>query len=86
MALTSGQVTVNNTAVQVDGASVNPIHLHIHNPDNTKDIYLGDETVTALTGMVLPKLDSIEITIYPGNRLFAIAPAGGVLHYLKQDL
>lgn len=85
MSLTSGQLVVNSTPVQIDGASFNPIHLHIHNPDNTKDIYIGGHDVTTSTGMVLPKQASMQVTLFPGNRLFAVAPAGGTLHYLKQD-
>lgn len=85
MALTSGQMTVNSTPAQIDGASFNPIHLHIHNPDNTKNIYIGGPDVTSSNGMILPKQDSLEIILMPGNRLFAVAPNGGTLHYLKQD-
>lgn len=87
MALTSGQVTVGTAATQIDGASVNPIHLHIHNPENTKNIFLGNYEVTTASGLKLQGLDSMEITIFPGNSLYAISDNNNAfIHFLKQDM
>jgi hypothetical protein len=87
MALTSGTVSVGTVATLIDGASSsNPVHLHIHNNDNTDNLYIGDSTVTTATGLVLTKLDSFEIHLRPGNRLYAIsAKTGHVVSYIKQD-
>ena len=87
MALTSGTVSVGTAATLIDGASSsNPVHLHIHNNDNTDNLYLGDSTVTTTTGLVLTKLDSFEIYLRPGNRLYATSSkAGHIISYIKQD-
>jgi hypothetical protein len=87
MALTSGTVAVGTAATLIDGIpSSNPVHLHIHNNDNTDNLYLGDSTVTTATGLVLTKLDSFEIILRPGNRLWAVSSkAGHVISYIKQD-
>jgi hypothetical protein len=87
MALTSGTVTVGTAATLIDGVpSSNPVHLHIHNNDNTDNLYLGDSGVTTATGLVLTKLDSFEIYLRPGNRIYAVSSKGGhVLSYIKQD-
>jgi len=87
MALTSGTVAVGTAATLIDGIpSSNPVHLHIHNNDNTDNLYLGDSTVTTATGLVLTKLDSFEIILRPGNRLWAVSSKGGhVISFIKQD-
>jgi hypothetical protein len=87
MALTSGTVSIGTVATLIDGASSsNPIHLHIHNNDNTDNLYLGDSTVTTSTGLVLTKLDSFEIHLRPGNRLYATSSKEGhIISYIKQD-
>lgn len=87
MALTSGTVSVGTAATLIDGASSsNPVHLHIHNNDNTDNLYLGDSTVTTTTGLVLTKLDSFEIYLRPGNRLYATSSkTGHIISYIKQD-
>lgn len=87
MSLTSGTVSVGTAATLIDGvASANPIHLHIHNQDNTDAVYLGGPTVTTSDGLMLQKLDDLEITLRPGNQIYAISgKTGHVISYIKQD-
>ena len=87
MAITTGQVTVNTTRIQIDGQSPNPSRLRIHNMDNTKILYIGDENVTIANGLALQKLDSIEITLNPGESVFAISETGThLISWLRQTL
>lgn len=76
MAITSGQITVGTSAVQIDGCSANPSSIHIHNNDNTNDLFLGNGSVTTSNGLRLQKLDSIEIILNPGESLYAISAGG----------
>jgi hypothetical protein len=85
MAITSGQQTIGETRQLVDGISPNPSRLHIHNLDNTKVIFLGNENVTVANGFALQKLDSIELTINPGESLYAVTESGThVISWLRQ--
>ena len=86
--ITSGQVTVGTaTPVQIDGSSVNPIYLTVHNNDNTKVLYLGGETVSTTTGLKLLKEETLQFTINPGEALFAISANGDhVLSWLRQTV
>jgi plastocyanin domain-containing protein len=85
MAITSGQQTISATAQLVDGISPNPSRLHIHNMDNTKVIYLGNGSVTVANGLGLQKLDSIELTLNPGESLYAISDGGNhLISWLRQ--
>ena len=86
MALTSGQVTVNSAAIQIDGSSSNPVKLHIHNNDNTKSLFLGDKNVTISTGFILLKLDSLEVILNPGESIYAISDAPHLMSFLKQSM
>jgi hypothetical protein len=85
MAITSGQQTIGTSAQLVDGISPNPSRLHIHNMDNSVDLYLGNNTVTTTTGLRLEKLDSIELVMNPGESLYAISSAGThTISWLRQ--
>lgn len=83
--ITSGQVTVGTTPVQIDGTSVSNFKLHIHNMDNTDTLYIGGPDVTINNGLGLVKLDSIELECYPSETVFVVAAkAGHLISYLKQ--
>ena len=86
--ITSGQVTVGTaTPVQIDGSSVNPIYLTIHNNDNTKVLYLGGTGVSTTTGLVLLKEETLQFTINPGEALYAISGNGNhVISWLRQTV
>jgi hypothetical protein len=85
MAITSGQQTIGTSAQLVDGISPNPSRLHIHNMDNSVNLYLGNDTVTTTTGLRLEKLDSIELVMNPGESLYAVSSAGThTISWLRQ--
>lgn len=87
MALTSGVVAVGTAATLIDGtASSNPIHLHIHNNDNSDAVYIGGPDVTTANGLTLIKLDSVDFILRPGNRVYAISTkTNHNISYIKQD-
>jgi hypothetical protein len=87
MALTSGVVAVGTAATLIDGtASSNPIHLHIHNNDNSDAVYIGGPDVTTANGLTLIKLDSVDFILRPGNTVYAISTkTGHNVSYIKQD-
>lgn len=83
--ITSGQTTVGTAATLIDGLEVNPFRIHLHNNDNTDAIYLGGAAVTTSNGLVVQKLDSIELIINPLEALYAVSTkAGHVVSWLKQ--
>ena len=87
MAITSGQITVGTSRVQVDGCSHNPSRLHVHNNDNTNSLFLGNGSVTTSTGLQLLKLDSIELELNPGEALYAISAGGShAVSWLRQTM
>ncbi len=77
MALSSGTVSVGTAATQVNGASANPIKLHISNNDNTDAVYLGGEAVTTTSGLILAKLERIDFDLNPGERIYAVSTKVG---------
>ena len=85
MALASGTVAVGTAATQVNGASANPIKLHIANNDNSDTLYLGGEAVTTSNGLALAKLERLYFELNPGERLFAVSSkAGHILSWISQ--
>ena len=75
--LLSGQMSVGTAPSRVDGQSNNPVILHIHNNDNSDNLYIGNQSVTTTTGMVLTKLDSIELTMHQGNTIWLVSSKNG---------
>ena len=86
MAISSGTLTVGLTAIQVDGNSVHPAHIHIRNNDITKTLYIGNSNVTFGNGMQLDKLATIDFDIPPGDSFHMVTDAGTCsVSYLRID-
>lgn len=85
MAISTGQLTVGTTPVQIDGTSNSNYKIHIHNMDNTDTLYIGNGDVSITNGLGLPKLDSVELQCYPGESIFVVSPKSGhLISWLKQ--
>ena len=85
MAITSGQTSIGTSPTLIDGLEVNPFRLHLHNNDNTADLFLGGSAVTTSTGLKLIKQDSIELIINPLEALYAVSSKEGhIVSWLKQ--
>ena len=86
--ITSGQATVGTAGpVQIDGSSVNPTYLTVHNNDNTKVLYLGGTGVSTTTGLRLLKEETLQFTLNPGEALYAISGSGDhVVSWLRQTV
>lgn len=76
MSITSGRTTVGTTPIQVDGNSVNPFVLYIHNESSTKVLYLGNGTVTIANGFGIDKSSVQQFTLFPGQSLFMVSETG----------
>ena len=85
MAITTGQLTVTTTPVAVNAPNVMPLRLHIHNNDVTNNLLVGNGNVSSSNGLVLPKLDSIELLLNPHEVIYLVASSGSIAaSYLVQ--
>jgi len=83
--ITSGQVAVGTTRVQIDGTSVSSFRLQIHNMDNSDAIYIGGPDVTISNGLAVQKLESIQLDCFPSETVFVVSPKDGhLISYLRQ--
>jgi len=76
MALISSQVTVTTSPTLLVAGDSNPVLVHLHLHDNTDNVFIGNSAVTTSTGLRLIKQDSFEISLMPGNALYAIITTG----------
>lgn len=76
MAIITGQLEVSTTRVQLDGSSVNPFKIIVHNSSASDNIYIGNENVTASTGLELHSHAYVTFELPAGERLFAISSSG----------
>jgi hypothetical protein len=84
MPISSGQITVGTTRVQIDGTSASVYRLHIHNNDNQVNLYLGGSDVTTSNGLILEKTDSTEIQVSPGDSVWVVSSSNNhLVSYLK---
>lgn len=85
MAISTGQLIVGTTPVQIDGTSTSNFRLHIHNMDNTDALFVGNGDVSVTNGLALPKLDSLELVCYPGESVFVVSTKSGhQMSWMKQ--
>jgi hypothetical protein len=77
MAVSNGSVSVGTAATAVPVSSVNPFELHIHNDDNTDEVFLGGPDVTTTDGLQLSKLESMTLLMRPADRLFVVSTKTG---------
>jgi len=83
--ISSGQTSVGTSPTLIDGLDVNPFRLHLHNNDNTTDVFLGTSDVSITTGLRLLKEDSTELIINPLEALYAVSTkTGHIVSWLKQ--
>lgn len=86
MSLTSGQVVIGTTAVEVSGHSTRSVRLTVHNHEqgSGKNVWVGTGTVTTSTGMKLNG-EPITFVLNPMEHLHAVTDSGTVtLGYVKQ--
>lgn len=75
--ITSGQIAVGTAVPSIIGGIYNGASkIHIHNNDNTKNLFLGGSDVTITTGLRLLKEDSIELELFAGEAVFGISDTG----------
>ena len=73
----SGRLTVGTTALQVDGMSVSPMRLYIHNMDSTKTLYLGNGNVSIANGFTIDKSSVQDFLLFPGQSLWMVSESEG---------
>lgn len=73
MAIVTGQLTVNSTPIAVNAPNVMPLRIHIHNNDNTSNLIVGSEGLTVSNGLMLPKLDSLDLTLNPMEVIYLLS-------------
>lgn len=88
MAIVTGQLSVGTaTPTPVNNPDVNPLRIHVHNNDNTNNLVVGGSAVTANNGLILPKLDSIDLIVAPNDVLYLLSSNGTITaSYLVQRL
>lgn len=75
MTLTTAHYTVGTAAIQIVPPDDMPQRVTIHNNDSSREVFLGNATVGTATGIYLDGKEERQITLNPGESLFAISTA-----------
>lgn len=87
MAISNGQIAIGTVATAIDGVWQNPSRIIIHNNDNATNIWLGNSSVTNLTGLLLLKEQSYQIDLEPLEQLYAVSnKAGHIISWMRQTI
>lgn len=73
MTLTTAHYTVGTAAIQIVPPDNMPQRVTIHNNDNAQQVFLGNASVGTATGIHLDGKEERQITLNPGESLFAIS-------------
>jgi len=86
MPISSGQMIVSQTAVQIDGTDNQPYRLHLNNNSATTVLYVGgDSGVTVSTGLKLAANDSMDLMMNANDSLWVISSSNNHdISWLKQ--
>lgn len=71
--ITNGQQAVGGVPTMIDGRSVKNCRIYIHNNDNTKDLFIGNSSVSTTNGYKLLKQESVEVFLPPLNDLYVVS-------------
>ncbi len=77
MAITTGQLTVGTTAVQLDGNDINPVEIYVHNLDSTKDLFIGGSNVTTANGYVVNKSSELKFVLPAAASVYMVSSGSG---------
>jgi len=84
--ITNGVLSVGTAASRIDGRAAGSTLLTIHNNDNTDAVYLGDENVTTVNGLVVAKSERIQMVLHPLEQLYIISSKNGhTVSWLRQE-
>ena len=72
-----GVVTVGTEATFVGPLSVMPYRMHLHNNDNTDEVYIGGTGVTTSNGFELDKHGTFETILNPKDAIYAVSTKNG---------
>lgn len=87
MALGSNQYSVTSTPALVALDSPSGVRVTLHNTDQGTPVYInGSSSVSSVTGYRLDAKDKIQITLNPGEQLWAVCGSGqtAVVSVLRQ--
>ena len=73
MTLTTAQYTVGTAAVQIVQPDDMPQRVTVHNNESAQQVFLGNASVGTATGVHLDGKEERQITLNPGESLFAVS-------------
>jgi len=87
MAITTGQITVSATPVQIDGTSNSVFKLVLHNSSASDSIYIGpDSGVTSSNGFDLHSKSTLTLELPPLSSLWIVSDTGSpTVNWMKID-
>lgn len=87
MAVTSGQIIIGTTPVQIDGVSTNFHNLIIQNDSNTNKLLVGGSNVTVSNGMKLIASQTVQLQLKPLDALWIVSETEGhPVSWLRWDV
>jgi hypothetical protein len=83
MAISNAQVSVTTAATALNTAAGGWLRMRVALPTGGTTVYLGKSDVTSSNGCVLAAGTHIDVTLAPGDVLYAISGSTSTVHVLR---
>ena len=88
--LNTAQYTIGTVSQKIIGPFLNPVTVLLHNANKQSNTFIwfgGGSAVTTSTGAHLDNSDTYQLTLLPGNEIWAISDdTGRALHAIWQNI
>lgn len=88
--LNTAQYSIGTVSEKIIGPFLNPVNVILHNANKTSNTFIwfgGGSAVTTSTGAHLDNSDTYQLTLLPGNEIWAISDGSSrALHALWQNI
>ena len=86
MTLSTAQISVTTSPTLLCAANAMSQRVTIHNNENSQQVFIGDSGVTTSTGVHLDGKEERQITLNPGEGLWAISANTGSVSVMIQKM
>ena len=84
MTISTQQYTIDTARVMIAGPDNSSQRVTVHNNESSQQVFLGGDNVTTANGIFLDGKEERQITLNPGESLYAVSTSPHVISVMVQ--
>ena len=84
MTIATAQITLGTASIMIAGPDDSAQRVTVHNNDSSQQVFLGGSDVTASNGIHLDGKEERQITLNPGEALYAVSTGAHAISVMIQ--